>query len=160
MIEIRTSLYVLLTGFMAVLGVTCLLAWQVEQPEPLLFCGTAALSGRLPSARNNPAFERGKELFIANCASCHNQNMHDKLTGPALGGVEERWAAYPRTDLFEFIRNSRKLIKAGHPRAVALWKEYKPTRMNKFTSLSDQDIEDLLIFIDPVRPAILPAKKN
>ena len=33
-----------------------------------------------------PTKEAGKELFIANCASCHNKNMKDKLTGPALGG--------------------------------------------------------------------------
>ena len=38
----------------------------------------------------------GNTLFKNNCASCHNKNMKDDLTGPALGGVEERWADYPQ----------------------------------------------------------------
>ena len=40
--------------------------------------------------------EAGKSLFKANCAQCHAKNMKSNLTGPALGGVEERWADYPR----------------------------------------------------------------
>ena len=31
----------------------------------------------------------GKELFRGKCATCHNKNMKQDLTGPALGGVEE-----------------------------------------------------------------------
>ena len=62
-----------------------------------------------------PSVEEGKTLFTANCAACHNKNMKDKLTGPALGGTEERWAAYPRTDLYKWIRASQSMIDAGHP---------------------------------------------
>ncbi|MBK8557670.1 MAG: c-type cytochrome [Lewinellaceae bacterium] len=40
-----------------------------------------------------PTVEEGKSLFIANCASCHAKDMKSNLTGPALGGVEERWSA-------------------------------------------------------------------
>ena len=47
-----------------------------------------------------PDIEAGKTLFKNNCASCHNKNMKDKLTGPALGGTQERWAAYPKEDLY------------------------------------------------------------
>ena len=60
----------------------------------------------------------GKTLFKNQCASCHNKNMKDKLTGPALGGVQERWAAYPKEDLYSWIRNSQAMINSGHPRAV------------------------------------------
>ena len=67
-----------------------------------------------------PTVEEGKNLFIANCASCHNKNMKDNLTGPALGGTEERWAAFPREDLYKWIRNSQALIATGHPRATEL----------------------------------------
>ena len=35
--------------------------------------------------------DQGKALFKANCASCHNKNMIDDMTGPALGGINERW---------------------------------------------------------------------
>ena len=33
----------------------------------------------------------GSVLFKNQCASCHNKNMRDDLTGPALAGVEKRW---------------------------------------------------------------------
>jgi cytochrome c2 len=95
-----------------------------------------------------PTKEAGKELFIANCASCHNKNMKEKLTGPALGGVEERWSAFPRKDLYAWIRNSQVLIASGHPRATELWNTWKPTQMNSFTGLTDEQIESVLLYIN------------
>ncbi|MEO6757954.1 MAG: c-type cytochrome, partial [Saprospiraceae bacterium] len=95
-----------------------------------------------------PTKEAGKELFIANCASCHNKNMKDKLTGPALGGVEDRWSAFPRKDLYSWVRNSQAMIATGHPRATELWATWKPTQMNTFASFSDENIESLLLYID------------
>ncbi len=89
----------------------------------------------------------GEGLFKNNCASCHNKNMRDDLTGPALGGTEERWADYPREELYAWIRNSQKMINEGHPRAVELWDEWKPTVMTNFTQLTDQQIEDILAYI-------------
>ncbi len=97
-----------------------------------------------------PSVEEGKTLFTANCAACHNKNMKDKLTGPALGGTEERWAAYPRTDLYKWIRASQSMIDAGHPRATELWNEWKPTQMNNFPGLTDDQIESLLLYINDV----------
>lgn len=90
----------------------------------------------------------GKTLFLNNCASCHAKNMKDKLTGPALGGTEDRWAAYPRTDLYAWIRNSQALVSKGHPRATELWNTWKPTVMSSFTSLKDDEIENILAYID------------
>lgn len=97
-----------------------------------------------------PSVEEGKTLFTANCAACHNKNMKDKLTGPALGGTEERWAAYPRTDLYKWIRASQSMIDAGHPRATELWNQWKPTAMNNFPGLTDDQIESLLLYINDV----------
>jgi cytochrome c2 len=97
-----------------------------------------------------PSVEEGKTLFTANCAACHNKNMKDNLTGPALGGTEERWAAYPRTDLYNWIRASQSMINAGHPRAVELWNQWKPTAMNNFPGLTDDQIESLLLYINDV----------
>lgn len=97
-----------------------------------------------------PTKEAGKELFVANCASCHNKNMKDNLTGPALGGTEERWAAYPRKDLYSWIRNSQAMIAAGHPRATELWAKWKPTAMNNFPGLTDEQIESMILHINDV----------
>ncbi len=91
---------------------------------------------------------KGKALFKANCATCHAKNMKSKLTGPALGGTEERWAEYPRQDLYDWVRNAPKMIEDGHPRAKELWAEYKPTAMNLFPNLSDQDIDDMLLYVN------------
>ena len=87
--------------------------------------------------------EAGKVLFRNNCASCHNKNMKDDMTGPALGGLEERWADYPREDLYSWIRNSQKLIGEGHPRATELWADWGPAIMGNF-NLKDDEIENII----------------
>jgi cytochrome c2 len=90
----------------------------------------------------------GKTLFINQCASCHAKDMKADLTGPALGGVEERWADYPREDLYSWIRNSQAMISAGHPRAKELWSTWGPTIMNNFPAYTDQEIENVLAYVD------------
>ncbi|MFK8102379.1 MAG: c-type cytochrome [Saprospiraceae bacterium] len=52
------------------------------------------------------SMELGRQLFNSNCAACHNKNVKDNLTGPALGGSTVRWAIFPKTDLYNWIRNS------------------------------------------------------
>ncbi len=76
--------------------------------------------------------------------------MKDALTGPALGGVGERWASFPKEDLYSWIRNSQGLIKAGHPRATELWNQFKPTVMTAFPNLSNDEIESILLYVDGV----------
>lgn len=133
-----------------VTSITCLIFTELgkdaqERKEeqhsslPYYFCGTA-------SSFTTEA-ERGKTLFKNNCATCHNKNMKDKMTGPALDGVSERWKDYPRSDLFRWIRHSQKMIKEGHPRAAQLWKEWKPTVMNDFRELTDGEISAILEYI-------------
>ena len=90
----------------------------------------------------------GKALFKAQCNQCHAKDMKSKLTGPALGGLEERWADYPREDLYSWIRNSQAMISAGHPRATELWNEWKPTIMNPFPELTDQQMENIIAYVN------------
>ena len=96
----------------------------------------------------SPTAQKGKDLFKNTCAACHNRDMKSNLTGPALGGVQERWAAYPRSDLYQWIRNSQALIDAGHPRAQELWKKWKPVIMTPSSSLKDEDIEAILAYVE------------
>ena len=107
---------------------------------------------------NAQDLDAGKSLFKTQCASCHNKNMKDDLTGPALGGVEERWSEYPKEDLYTWIRNSQAMIADGHPRAVELWNEWKPTIMNAFPNLTDEDMVNLLAYIDGVYQGTYPPK--
>ena len=92
----------------------------------------------------------GKELFRANCATCHNKNMKADMTGPALGGVEERWADYPREDLYSWIKGSQALIQSGHPKANELWNQWKPNIMQNFGNLTDAQIDNILAYVDDV----------
>jgi hypothetical protein len=84
--------------------------------------------------------------------------MKDNLTGPALGGAEERWAAYPKEDLYNWVRNSQAMIASGHPKATELWNQFKPTVMNSFPSFTDEDIASVLLYIDAqfTKPAAGP----
>lgn len=96
-----------------------------------------------------PEIKLGRAIWNANgCGSCHALNMKDNSTGPALSGVTERWSAYPREDLFAWIRNSQALIAANHPRAVEVWKENKKRVMANYPDLTYEDIEVLLVFIE------------
>jgi len=99
------------------------------------------------SAQN---LDEGKNLFKVNCASCHAKDMKNNLTGPALGGTQERWADYPQEDLYSWIRNSQALISTGHPRANELWSQWKPTVMTNFQNLTDDQIANILGYIDGV----------
>ena len=89
---------------------------------------------------------KGKEVFVNNCASCHAKDMKQKLTGPALGGVEERWTE--KAALYKWIRNSQALIATGYPRAVAVYNENGKAVMTSFPNLKDEDIDNILSYID------------
>jgi len=97
-----------------------------------------------------PTVESGKTLFRNYCATCHAKDMKTDLTGPALAGTEDRWADYPREDLYGWIRNSQAMIAAGHPRATELWAQWSPTVMTAWPNLTDDDIESVLLYIDDV----------
>jgi mono/diheme cytochrome c family protein len=95
-------------------------------------------------AGGDPA--KGKELFVNNCAQCHAKDMKQKLTGPALAGVEERWGG-DRASLYKWVRNSQGLIATGFPRAVAVYNENAKAVMNSFPNLKDEEIDHILEYI-------------
>ncbi|NNE28068.1 MAG: c-type cytochrome [Saprospiraceae bacterium] len=96
-----------------------------------------------------PNLDEGKALFKANCATCHNKNMKDKMTGPALAGYADRWEGKEEL-LYAWIRNSQAVIAAGDSYAVSLYKEWNNSVMTAFPNLTDQQIEDILGYVDGV----------
>jgi len=90
---------------------------------------------------------RGKKLFRKNCASCHRRNMVDDMTGPALRGVTKRWEGREEL-LYAWIRNSQAVIASGDAYAVSLYKKWENNPMNAFPKLTDEDITDLLSYIE------------
>ena len=89
----------------------------------------------------------GKSLFINNCAMCHNRNMRDKMTAPPLGGVtkrrDQKW-------LYDYTRNSIKMVGEGDSIAVTLYEEYNRTVMNSFPNLSDEDLKNIYDYVEEV----------
>lgn len=124
---------------------------QEEQEEKGGFCGVVAptfVRTYRPPEGMEADVSRGKHIWNENaCGSCHKKDMKTDATGPALAEVTERWADYPKADLYNWVRNSTALIDSGHPKAVALYDEWK-TVMQSYPNLSDQDIEHLLAYIE------------
>lgn len=105
---------------------------------------TAEMAKTAPKALSELA-KKGKMLFFANCASCHNKDMVSDMTGPALYEVEKRWEH--RDDLIQFIQNPQALINDNHEYAVkvsTLW----PSEMTPFPNLDRIAIEAILRFVE------------
>lgn len=109
---------------------------------------TAAPAGGVAAGEGD--YAKGKSLWNANaCGSCHAKSMKDDATGPALGGVQERWAGEPREHLYRWIQQSQALIASGESaRALAVWADWSPTQMSNYTALTPEDIEHLLAYIN------------
>jgi mono/diheme cytochrome c family protein len=90
---------------------------------------------------------KGKSLFNANCAACHQ--LDKKMTGPALRHVEARLSDEEGLDrdwLNAWIRNSAGLIKSGDSYANKVYNEFGGAAMTAFPQLSDEDLNNLLAY--------------
>lgn len=85
----------------------------------------------------------GTTLFNSNCKSCHK--IHAEYTGPALAGV------YDRAPSIEWIKNwvhnSAKVIASGDAYAVQIYEKYKKSQMTAFTTLTDEQIMQILAYV-------------
>jgi cytochrome c2 len=86
----------------------------------------------------------GKQLFMDNCASCHNVIV--KATGPALKGVEDRWP--DQAKLYAWIRNNKAFLATGDKYANDLYIEYAKTAMTTFPNFKDNEIAAILKYIN------------
>lgn len=100
------------------------------------------------SSLQDTLFAKGQALYKTNCMACH-ASSHKGVAGPApnLVGVQMRWKDYPREDLFNFIRNSQKMIQEEHPKAVKVAKQWDGV-MTAYPELSDEDLSSLLYFVE------------
>ncbi len=149
LIRLYTLLLVILTGWLAVL---------VFKPlflnTPIIIAENTSILSTNPSTVSPKllaTIATGKNLFKVNCASCHNKNMKADMIGPALAGVRERWSDYPITDLYNWVKNSSKLVEEGHPRAVAISKEWNRSPMTSFNTMTDEDVAAILTYIESVK---------
>ena len=97
---------------------------------------------------------KGKALFNANCAACHQ--LDKKMTGPALRYVETRLNEEEGLDrewLYGWIRNSAAVIKSGDAYANKIYNEYNGAAMTAFPQLSDEDLSNILAYTAQDKPA-------
>lgn len=90
----------------------------------------------------------GKALFNSQCAACHK--LDNNSIGPPLRGISDR---RDKEWLYDWIRNSQAMIAAGDPTAVALYEEYNQTAMPAFPGLSDEDIDNMLAYLNQPKSA-------
>lgn len=137
-----------------------------------LFAMSAYISG-LPAprgARVDPAaFARGREVFRAQCTSCHNVDQ-SKPVPPLIVGLKQLWPAYrpivlmPRVKSLSPVQNSPgtyddKLIiadasKRGDPKGVPMPLLLDLARKRLF--LHDASVRGLPFLLDPRRGAKQP----
>ncbi|MGB5417987.1 c-type cytochrome [Algibacter sp.] len=107
----------------------------------ILLAFTTALSAQ----EGDPT--KGKSLFNANCAACHQ--LDKKMTGPALRNVEARLdeeQGLDRAWIAAWIRNSAGVIKSGDAYANKIYDEYGGAAMTAMPQLSDDDISNILAY--------------
>ncbi|MDZ4847298.1 MAG: c-type cytochrome [Chitinophagales bacterium] len=110
------------------------------------------------------AVQSGEKIFKANCASCHK--VASKMVGPALVGAEKRWIAAGdyngisgRDWLTKWIKNSQEVIKEGYPYANKIYNEYNKSLMTAFTTLTDEDVTNVLAYVEYAAVATKPDVK-
>ncbi len=94
----------------------------------------------------------GKSLFKSNCAACHNPKADG--TGPALQGVTARWEGAGdfkgktgKQWLYTWIHNWNDAVGGGYKYAVEMANS-RPAAMNVFATLKDQDIDNILLYVE------------
>ncbi len=100
---------------------------------------TFAVAGQV-SAQDAKA---GEALFKANCTTCHL--VQGKRVGPELLGMSSRFEA---EWLHKWIKNSQSLIASGDETAVRLFEENNRLVMTAFPQLSDDDISNIIAYVD------------
>ncbi|WP_185869663.1 c-type cytochrome [Blattabacterium cuenoti] len=88
--------------------------------------------------------ENGLYIFKKNCTTCHSIKLKEEMIGPALHGVTERRS---REWLIKWIKDNKSLRESGDKNAIAIYKKYNNVEMNSFSTLSDNQIDDILSFI-------------
>jgi mono/diheme cytochrome c family protein len=85
----------------------------------------------------------GQRLFKKNCSPCHGEN--EFVVAYPFQKIRED---YDLNWIFSFIRNSDSLIKSGDIRATFVYDMHNQSLMSKFKNLTDQQIIDILDYVD------------
>lgn len=119
--------------------------------KPMVQSQWIKMETKEPAYGSNDSYEKpvvknvvGKNLFSANCQTCHA--IQKDLTGPALAGVETRGPWTKRENLVKWIHNPAAFI-ATNPYAKELSVQYNGQVMPSFPQLSEQEIAQIFDYI-------------
>ena len=104
---------------------------------------------------------QGKQLFLANCSSCHA--IAKEVVGPALMDVDKRRS---EAWIISFVHSSQKVIQSGDSAGVRLFEAHNHTIMPDHPGLSDDNIKDIIAFIQQdgerlkSQPAMAPSNDD
>jgi mono/diheme cytochrome c family protein len=97
---------------------------------------------------------KGEGLYNANCASCHHPEK--KSTGPALKGARQRWIdKSSEENFYKWVQNNAKLRASGDAYANAIFNEWGGSIMNTFETLSNDDIDDIMAYVEAWVPPVV-----
>lgn len=96
------------------------------------------------SMMEDPIITKGKTLFQANCAACHNP-LKD-ATGPAMKGALDRVPS--KEWLYKWVKNSAAMVAEKDPYAVALFEKWNKTAMTPFPTLTNEDIDAIMTYVN------------
>lgn len=117
--------------------------WCLNAVAATLLLGTFSVN-----AQDEPveAAIDGGGLFSSQCATCHNP--HKDGTGPKLSGVRSAWEDATGTGdaIIDWIQNWESAVeKYPYAQEVAA---KKPTKMNKFPNVTDEEVTAILDWVD------------
>ncbi len=143
---IRTKIFIVIILLIAAMLVSAAIYTRggfslTSQEDQQGFCGTVS---NAPLITNT----HGRDLFLANCASCHS--IHKDMTGPALAGYEKH---FPVKLLYLFLRQPQKAYKKSKY-LQHLKEQYDQTEHFAFPSLGKAEVDDISNYISEV------ARKN
>ena len=104
--------------------------------------------------------KKGEALFKTNCSACHA--LDKQMVGPALGGVVDRLKTEQNlgVDWFQkWIKDNKALRASGDKYANEVFEKFKKVEMTQFSSLSDQDVADILEYTTNP-PKVEPAAED
>src|SRR6185437_10570556 len=111
---------------------------SVDDSSALSWANPAPLESNTASRQ----IDNGHVVFMTNCASCHS--LRGNVTGPPLAWITSR---RDRRWLFEYTRNSARMLWRGDAYSCYLLNRYNKRPMEIFPDLSDSALNDLYEYI-------------
>lgn len=97
---------------------------------------------------------QGKTHFLQNCSACHD--FRQDGIGPQLGGLTQEVSL---TWLRDFIKDPKKMIDGGDPRATSLYARYN-TYMPSFAHYEEEEINAVIAYLHSIKASAVADNKS